>query len=92
MTIRNRLADQLREYERFEVSPLSLNSVPRWVKMYFVQDLRPKPRKNSTHHIDIDAYELLEIYPKHLLSNQSLNPRMRSKKNPSRFDEWENGF
>ena len=92
IAIRNRLADQLREYERFRGLSALLEQCPTLGQNVFTRPQTLDPdRKDSTVHIDIDAYELLEIYQNILFRKPVVEPAHQIKKEPfslRRMGEW----
>ena len=90
IAIRNRLADQLREYERFRSLSSLLEQRPQIDQEVFS---RPSETENDRHsiHIDIDALELLEIYRSILFKQDVIEPAHEIEKEPfslRRMGEW----
>lgn len=92
VAIRNRLADQLREYERFRELSSLLNNRPQ-----LGHDVYTRPPTVSSHsntpevYIDIDAFELLDIYHKILFRLETPDPTHKIEKEPfslRRMGEW----
>ena len=82
----------MREYERFRGLSALLEQCPTLGQNVFAlpQTLDPD-RKDSTVHIDIDAYELLEIYQNILFRKPVVEPAHQIKKEPfslRRMGEW----
>jgi len=92
IAIRNRLADQLKEYERFRSLSSLLAECPTLGQNVFV---RTQPENSTetipTIRIDIDAYDLLEIYQRILFKQDVVEPTHEIKKEPfslRRMGEW----
>jgi len=90
IAIRNRLADQLREYERFRSLSSLLEQQPQ-----LDQEVFSRPSENTTEnqsiHIDIDALELLEIYRRILFKQNVIEPTHDVEKEPfslRKMGEW----
>ena len=93
IAIRNRLANQLREYERFRSLSSILEQRPQ-----LNQDVFSRPTETvadttlpSSTHIDIDALELLEIYRSILFKRDAIEPTHDVEKEPfslRRMGEW----
>ena len=92
MTIRNRLAEQLREYEHFRSLSALLEQCPTLGQNVFTRPHVYDPdRKNSAVNIPIDAYELLEIYQNILFKKSVVEPAHQIIKEPfslRRMGEW----
>ena len=90
MTIRNRLAEQLREYERFRGLSALLEQCPTLGQNVFTRPQTHEPNRRSVH-IDIDAYELLEIYQNILFKKPVVEPEHHITKEPfslRKMGEW----
>ncbi len=93
ITIRNRLAEQLKEYERFRTLSTLLHERPQLGHDVFT---RPEQAHHvvdttPTIHISIDAIELLEIYRAILFQQDTTEPTHDIKKEPfslREMGEW----
>ena len=92
LAIRNRLAEQLREYERFRNLSTLLEQCPTLGQNVFTRPETHTPeRRDSPVNIDIDAYELLEIYQNILFRKPVVEPAHEITKEPfslRRMGEW----
>lgn len=90
MTIRDRLAEQLREYERFRGLSALLEQCPTLGQNVFTRPQTHEPNRQSVR-IDIDAYELLEIYQSILFKRPVAEPEHQIIKEPfslRKMGEW----
>ena len=92
IAIRNRLAEQLREYEHFRNLSVLLAECPALGQNVFARPpVLNDESSNPSIHIDIDAYELLEIYQNILFRKPAVQPAHQITKEPfslRKMGEW----